>query len=100
MPSTSIWHYQRIRPACWGRAVSKCVHIVAGCSKPRGKRKGQAKSSAAGSSEKKLARTPSKRIGVLTDEELAARSSCCDTRCRIKAISSEYTIRCHMDMSQ
>ena len=53
----------------------------AGYRKPRGKRKGHAKSPAAGSAEKKLVRTPSKRIGVLTDEELATRSPCCDARC-------------------
>ena len=73
--------------------------MIAGCRKPRGKRKGQAKSPAAGSSEKKLVRTPSKRIGVLTDEELAARSPCCNVPYRITAISSVYTIDRHMDMS-
>ena len=80
LSSICIRHHQR---CCMSGASPEQSEFTwfAGCRKLRGKRKGQAKSPAAGSSEKKLVRTPSKRIGVLTDEELTARSPCCDARC-------------------
>lgn len=68
-----------IHPTSSRSANFQALQNVSGLScidrKPRGKRKGTAKSPAAEGAAKQLARTPSRRIGVLTDEELHARSA-------------------------